>query len=236
MSSRQFTQKAASSQAASSETPTFAELKAKHREIRDSHPSEHGLRIHRALSWLQRAEQEPNDDDAAYLFYWIAFNAAYAREINDESFSGERTLIDTYFGRLTELDRASRIYNALWERFPGSIRLLLNNKFVFQPFWKHHHGAQDGRDWEVSFQRSQKWVNRALATRDTRAVLNTVFDRLYVLRNQIVHGGATWESSVNRDQVRDSRQIIATLVPLAIDVMMDHPEVDWGTPYYPVVD
>ena len=67
-------------------------------------------------------------------------------------------------------------------------------------------------------------------------MLNTVFDRLYVLRNQIVHGGATWRSGVNRDQVRDSRQILATLVPLAIDVMMEHPEADWGTPYYPVVE
>lgn len=28
-------------------------------------------------------------------------------------------------------------------------------------------------------------------------ILSILFDRLYVLRNQLVHGGATWNSDVN---------------------------------------
>ena len=64
----------------------------------------------------------------------------------------------------------------------------------------------------------------------------SVFDRLYVLRNQLVHGGATWNSSVNRDQVRDGTRILAFLVPLFIDLMMDNPDIAWGDPCYPVVE
>jgi len=66
-------------------------------------------------------------------------------------------------------------------------------------------------------------------------VLTVIFDRLYVLRNQLVHGGATWNSSVNRCQVRDAAGIMERIVPLIIGIMMDHPEASWGAPCYPVV-
>ena len=70
---------------------------------------------------------------------------------------------------------------------------------------------------------------------DTRKVLGIVFDRLYVLRNQLVHGGATWNSQVNRAQLTDAVAILGTLVPLIISVMMDHPGQDYGDALYPVV-
>ena len=66
-------------------------------------------------------------------------------------------------------------------------------------------------------------------------ILRTVFDRLYVLRNQLVHGGATWKSAVNRAQVRDGAAVLAWMLPVFIDIMMDNPGHAWGKPYYPVV-
>lgn len=59
-------------------------------------------------------------------------------------------------------------------------------------------------------------------------VLSIVLSRIYVLRNQLVHGGATWGSSVNREQLRDCTNFMAKLVPLVIETMMDHPETLWG--------
>ena len=39
------------------------------------------LRMHRALSWLGRAETlTGEDEDLAFITLWIAFNAAYAQE------------------------------------------------------------------------------------------------------------------------------------------------------------
>ena len=32
-----------------------------------------GLRVHRAISWIERAEEEADDADAAFAFYWIGF-------------------------------------------------------------------------------------------------------------------------------------------------------------------
>jgi len=57
-----------------------AALKAKQRAIRSGFPETMGLRAHRAISWIGRAEACGADDDARFIFLWIAFNAAYADE------------------------------------------------------------------------------------------------------------------------------------------------------------
>lgn len=66
-------------------------------------------------------------------------------------------------------------------------------------------------------------------------ILSLVFDRLYVLRNQIVHGGSTWGGNVNRQQVRDGAAILGFLMPVFVNLMMENPHEDWGVPFYPVV-
>ena len=217
-----------------SQEVTLESLQATRERVRDGLPERLELRVRRALSWLERAEREKDDDDAAFIFYWIAFNAAYARDMPHVPESTERHRFAGYFTTILSLDRDNTVYDAIWKRFPNSIRVLLDNKFIFQPFWNHHAGR--GYDnWEDSFERSKRGVRAALAQLDTPVVLTTVFDRLYVLRIQLIHGGATWQSSVNRDQVRDGARILAFLVPLFVGLMMSRPDIDWGPPDYPVV-
>ena len=90
----------------------------------------------------------------------------------------------------------------------------------------------DRLEWDV------KRVDGAIArqrTNETSAVLKVLFSRLYVLRNQLLHDGATWNSSVNRDQVWDGARIMFFLVPIFVDVMLSNPDEDWGNPRFPVV-
>ena len=58
----------------------YERLKARQRAERHAHHPNLALRVHRALSWLGRAEQFAIqvDPDAQFVFLWIAFNAAYA--------------------------------------------------------------------------------------------------------------------------------------------------------------
>ncbi len=220
------------------EEPNAGTLRAKESAIwPEGFPEDDGLalRVHRAISWIERAEQEAEDLDAAFVFYWIAFNAAYAQDILETHDATERRNFGQYFSSLVDLDTEKRIFSAVWDRFPDSIRVLLDNKFVFQQFWNYHNGIPGTDHWESRFQGSKNAVARALGHSDTEAVLSILFDRLYVLRNQIIHGGATWNSSVNRDQVRDGARIMSFLVPVFVSLMMDNPEHEWGPPYYPVV-
>jgi len=56
------------------------------------------------------------------------------------------------------------------------------------------------------------------------------------LRNQILHGGATWNGKVNREQIRDGVRILGRIVPAVVSIMMDNPEAEWGEPCYPVLE
>jgi len=213
----------------------FLGLKDKQRATRDSFPDGLALRVHRALSWLGRAEAELDDNDVRFILLWVGFNSAYASDMSAE-LSSERGAFRSFFETLIFLDADRRIYNAVWLRFSQEIRLLLSNKYVFQPFWNHHNGLPGYNDWAERLASSQRAIAAAMVQQDTSRILSVLFDRLYVLRNQLVHGGATWNSKVNRDQVRDGAAILGSLLPIFIDLMMDYSDHNWGTPFYPVVD
>ncbi|MBB5374457.1 HEPN domain-containing protein [Acidocella aromatica] len=215
--------------------PDYTSLKTKQRALRDGFHENLSLRVHRALSWLDRAEQCGDDNDARFIFLWIAFNAAYAEDLGEATPNAARSLFRDYFGKLVPLDTEKRIYNALWHRFSGPIRLLLDNKFVYHRFWNHQNQLFGYDDWEQKFAAARQQAQQALAQQNTLAVLTTLFDRLYVLRNQLMHGGATWNSTVNRSQVRDGAAILTFLIPLFIDLMMNHPALPWGRAHYPVI-
>lgn len=212
-------------------------LKEKQRALRERFPETMGLRVHRSISWIGRAEAACEDRDAQFLFLWIAFNAAYAHEDDFQTIrSSERASFEAFFHKAVALDADRRIYDAVWQSFSGPIRLLMNNKFVFSDFWKHHNGIEGFENWEDRFAASKRSFARALRDQNSARILSFVFDRLYVLRNQVMHGGSTWNSSVNRTQVRDGAAILSVLVPVFVDIMMDNPEAGWGRPFYPVVD
>jgi len=212
---------------------TAIELKQKQRKLRENFSEDLGLRVHRAISWFMRAEQSEDDPDVMFVLLWIAFNASYAEDAY--TLANEKQIFDGYFSHILDLDHNHMIEDAIWSKFSGPIRVLLDNKFVFQPYWNHLNGVENYGDWSNRFEAAKKVTNRALKNGDTKTILSVLFDRLYVLRNQLVHGGATWNSSVNRDQLRDGCAILSFLLPCFIDIMMEHPDGTWGKPYYPVV-
>jgi hypothetical protein len=50
-----------------------------------------------------------------------------------------------------------------------------------------------------------------------------------------VHGGATWNSSINRAQVQDGVRILDALIPTILRQMLEHPELEFGDVLYPVI-
>jgi len=214
-------------------------LKTKQRALREGFSLPLALRVHRALSWLRRAEDEEADEDVRFILLWIGFNAAYAGDVSAALEQGSvraRDQFTDFFVTLIRFDSTHRIYDMVWQQFSQEIRLLLDNHYVFQPFWLYQNGSADHADWQDRLERSRTSVGAALRRNDTARILSILFDRLYVLRNQLVHGGATWNSEVNRAQVRDGSSVLGCLLPVFIDLMMDNPGHEWPMPNYPVVD
>ena len=215
----------------------FNTLKAKQRQLRDAFDSPLGLRVHRAISWLQAAENASarSDLDLAFICCWVSFNAGYAQGTDLHQRFPEREFFGWYFEQVVRLDREGEIYHAIWNRFSETIRTFVNNRFVFYEFWRHQHGEPDFADWEKHFDEQRRSLYRAVSAQNTPRILGILFNRLYTLRNQLMHGGATWQGGVNREQVANGAAIMAVLVPEFINLMMEHPGEAWGAPPFPVL-
>ena len=83
---------------------TSGELKTRHRQVRDDQPEGLRVRIHRAISWLARAQREAGDPDATFIFLCIALNAAYEVLIDKETGDMESPRILMQIGTVPALD------------------------------------------------------------------------------------------------------------------------------------
>ena len=216
----------------------FAELDRRFRELMGEEYTPLSLRLRRATSWGLRGDEEEDrgDSDAAFVFYWIAFNALYAEDAADYSEISEQEALQRYVSKVDYLDKQSerpRIYKALqWH--VNDVRDLLNNQYIFRGFWKHQNGVPGFEYWKQRFEREKE--ESSFTTRDVGNVLRKLFERLYVLRNQMIHGGATWGGKVNRGQVTVGAKLMKLLLPACVTLMLDNPDYGWGKPYYPVVN
>ena len=193
-------------------------------------------RILRARTWITSAEQklEANDLDHAFIDYWCAFNAAYGQDSLEHIRRPAKFRFKEFFGKLLSIDHSKSIHSVLRDRFTQEIRVLLGNRYVFMPFWEYQAGIKEASNWERRLQASNAAFYRYLHEGNTLVMLDILFDRLYVLRNQLMHGGARWNSDINRSQVRDGVRILARLVPLFVDLMENGGSgLDWGPLDFP---
>lgn len=215
-------------------TFTFEQLNKRHRAERDGYCEALSLRVHRALSWLKKAES-CEDDDSRFIFLWIAFNAAYACDLPPQYKAGEKQAFDDFMTRLCKSDQHEHLKKLVWQSFTGPIRVLLNNHFVFQPFWDHQNGKISEEQWKQDFSLAKRAASKALGENNTPKLLSIVLFRIYTLRNQLVHGGATYSGGLNRQPLKDCTKLMGALVPRIITIMMDSSQTLWGEPYFPVI-
>ena len=205
-------------------------------------------RMRRARAWLERSRQEGTQDIERFAFLWIAFDAAYGNEAALRDFvergdrrDSEPDHFQTFLRNILKNDTNRILEQIVWDEFSGPIRGLLMNAYVFRPFWRAVWGLEPDGAWRQRFAASKRAAASALARRDIFTVLCVVFDRLYTLRNQVFHGGATWPAGFGRDQIRDGSRIMASLVPAILDIMQvdidRNPDSEfWGRVAYPRIN
>lgn len=212
------------------------------------------MHLRRAISWLDRAQQMEKDEkeidkDLApqFIFLWIAFNALYGRDPHRfirnrvrlrrssgskyEKAQAEKDDFKQYFNNFKN-NAKDNIYKAM-NNVSKAIISLSENDFVGENFWNFHHDIE------------KKYVLRKsddpvppLSKQNMHEVLYSVFQRLYVLRNQLMHGASTWDGHLNKDQLIDGTEIMHQLLPVFIDIMLKTPENKWnrwGRVWYPRV-
>tara|TARA_R100000322_G_scaffold160184_1_gene121506 strand:- start:345 stop:851 length:507 start_codon:yes stop_codon:yes gene_type:complete len=128
---------------------TYKDLKARQRAKRESYPNNLLLRVHRALSWLDRAEQD-DDPDSRFIFPWIALNAAYATEIDDRVHLNKQATFSGFLEKLCALDGEKRVDELLWKVYPSAIRVMLDQLYVFCCFWDQQKGRLTEAQWNTT--------------------------------------------------------------------------------------
>lgn len=214
------------------------ELKEQLRAQRDLFNQQHSTRLHRSISWLKAAAEqiESNNEDQAFINLWISFSACFYVE-------GESP-IAPFIEKLTALDTEKRIYDCLWHEYSGPVKALIKNPYVFAPFWQRQRAMAEQKvgdsaaedEWRKAFDQSSVEALNCLSREKVAQLFAIVLDRLYVLRNQVLQGGSTYQGRVNREQVRDGVDLLASLMPIVIDIMLHADDQNWGDLAYPVID
>ena len=211
-----------------------ATLKAKLKQLHNEEDENNIIRLHRAISWVKCAEEQDGNADLKFITLWIAFNACYADSDAHEFTLSEKKRFNDFIDRLVTRDTKESFFKLLWLKFSGPVRMLLDNKYAYKQFWDAQRGEKI--DWERRFKQSKIDSRNYLAHQQVSNLLGLVLDRLYTVRNQLVHGGATYKSKVNRAQVKDASEILVFLVPIIMDIMITNISDDWGIINYPVIE
>ena len=176
-------------------------------------------RMLRAFSWLGRSEMVVTCEEK-FICLWIAFNAAYGAESTgiDEHHPSENQKIKNFLREVIERDEEREIETILWDKHPGVIRNILNNHYMFKPFWQWVRGEPEGADWRERFEAAGGRTERAIENLDVGGVFMEVFLRLYELRNQIFYGGVTFAEEWSRTLLRDGTRIMADIVSVILQI------------------
>lgn len=220
----------------------YQSLKNLLRSHKDDFSQVHSTRMHRSLSWLKAATVQLEGDnlDQAFINLWISFSACFYIE-------GEQP-IAPFIEKVVALDEKHKIYDCLWHEYSGSVKSLIKNPFVFAEFWQaqrtHLQKKVDDdqfddskieASWRPSFEQSSVEALNYLSRKKVAPLFSIVLDRLYVLRNQVLQGGATYQSRVNREQVTDGVNLLASIMPIIIEIMLNSSDQNWGDIAYPVI-
>lgn len=192
-------------------------------------PDETALRLHRAISWFDSALTFDHNPDHRFIALWVCFSACFGRDDRSSSL-GERNEFIKFIDQLERNDTEGELAFHLWGSYANSVRSLIDNPYVLRQYWEPN---QPDEHWQNELKRQKSRVSRYFKERAVASLLVIVLDRLSVLRDQILNGGATFNSRVNRRQVLDGTDLLTDILPIIMRLMLNHPEENWGKVLYP---
>ncbi len=197
----------------------------------DSHPLP--IRLHRAFSWLASVEEFPESDqlDQKLIFRWIALNSLYGRwdgRIDEPTRDAES--LERFLSTIIRLDRDGHVADGL-QKQKSLAMSILDDECVNDYFWRM---VRENRQFRPGRTRrlAEEWYREA----NWSQLLNELLDRVYLVRCQLIHGAATFESKINRQTVRRCATMLQIVMQSVLLVMIDHGmTTDWGELCYPPV-
>lgn len=190
-------------------------------------------RVRRSLSWLRRAAELSDEDrPPRFVDLWIALNALYGQPPYAKKFEPrEREDFMEFAQRLAELRSGkSQLSHLIGKKhFQVRARELIQNRYLWNEWW--------GKELDKYRERSHKGLLRfekSLGNSDAVTCLYCLFERLLVLRNQIVHGSSSASTRKSRDALYPAILLLEEILPEFIQLMIhEGQDTDWPPVPYP---
>ena len=186
--------------------------------------------------WIKHAEDLPeNEFHLRFICYWIAFDAAFAQFTKGNNGDGivkmRKFLLD-----VANADEDGNIRKIL-EDHRSNIEHIFKLRQTCPAFWnKNKRKALHSSTWESEFieikrQEKSHLKSAILDRRQVFPALEDLFRRLYVVRNQIFHGGSSGAGSHGKTQVKEGALLLSQLIPCFREIMRK--SADWGPVPFP---
>lgn len=185
------------------------------------------IRIHRACSWLRRAQTTAHDSgtdalDDQLVLLWIAFNSLYGRWDPDENHPARDVeSVRSFLTIALELDAEDGFGKMLLRERPLAERLF-DNVYLDHYFWRDlTEGEGDDETWKNMPKKGRRYLD------DGRAELaldRLLLYRVYQLRCQLIHGGATHGGRLNRNSVADCGRFLHLVLDQTLRLMIKRPQ------------
>lgn len=198
-------------------------------ELNTKHPTL--VRFHRACSWLRAADSldESAEADLQFVSLWISLNSLYGRwdEARREP-KPDKESSREFRKRVLELDQDCHVEGVLLRHKPLVLKIL-ESEFLSEYFWEEPSDARARQSRKTRYEAPTWYVENNWAM-----ILDRLIERVYLLRCQLMHGGATFGGKLNRDSIRWCSTALRHLLPAFLMVIIDRgADEDWGVMCYP---
>ena len=195
-------------------------------------------RLQRADSWIQAASDlSPDQMHEAFIFHYIAFNCMYGRR----KYEGDHTQIQedlkVFFSKLLvmhekDIRQGGTILKDALSACQQDGAVLIRDRFLANRYWRD---TQPSTALQTKLNKEAIGALEALAEGEYGEYLSTVFQRISVLRNQIMHGCATYGArSYGRGSLTKSLRVLRLLVPAFYRLMRQYGhDLTWDPIPYP---
>ena len=194
-------------------------------------------RVARAIAWLEIA-QHSNHDEIQFMLHWISFNALYGQGDKVHKSGGTDIGMIENFLKAVVPHGKERLWRVLEEN-ARSARKILHLRQTYKRFWGAMYNEKDRCCWEEKFKAENDKAMKAYEKRNVMEFLVILFRRLYVARNQLMHGAASANINNhfrrNRTQVKNGIELLSKLVPTFIYIVAQADDINLGQIPYPRV-
>lgn len=192
------------------------------------------LRIQRSLSWLKKAVMMGDDKDLQFLSLWVAFNAIHAEDV--ESKSQQRSHIRQFLELIYPQDDGQIIHHLVWDKLYEPIRGILDNPYSFQDYWDYRNQVVSQSEWKKRFDSERKFIDHVFEAKALDELLSLVLHRMFTIEHQILQGGYSYNSAVNRPLIHQCCEVLVHLIPTLLELLIQNSK-KWHflKPHYPVI-